>query len=98
MTTITPELAGQTIVELVGTRSLDLGQRYVLQNGGPALVYIAELAFANAPMDAKTARGHLIYPASTATPGEFFFTPEAGMGVYVWAPSVHGSHLAITET
>ena len=97
MATIIPELAGQTIVELVATHSLDLGQRYLLQNRGPAVIYIAELAFADAPTDARTAGGHIIRPASGENSGEFYFTPASGMGVYVWPPGPKGSHLAITE-
>ena len=97
MATITPELAGRTIVELVATHSLSLNQRYLLQNRGPSAISIAELAPANAPTNTAIAQGHLIYPANANDSGEFSFTPVTGQGVYVWTSSRAGSHLAITE-
>ena len=97
------DLAAQTVVDLVTELSLTVGQRYLLQNRGPAAINIAELPAVNiaemvvAP--AATTMGHLIGRADGAsTAGEFLFTPAADLGIYVWTRSAGAlATLLITE-
>ena len=85
-----------TVVDITTVATLEDGTDYFLTNIGEGNLYIAE---GDTPPELHTANGHPVAKFSelSGTLGEFYFTKNSGVDIFVWSPHEAG-RIVVSET